>query len=316
MDYDASSLPHMQCPALDHSRYSYWQHGARERTTSEVSLKSRSSRIDFFFALNLRDCLPLLPRLLGSIVEVISFLGSHRYALSIVEGNSADGTGEVLAALRQSMKTLGVPYYFSTSDINPQEGDHIALAALRNLALLPLVNSPEAGLSRYTGANTNVASSTNVAICPEAILELLHQRRMLRADMVCAMDWTNGPDTPTFYTVWIARGISVDPFFRVSADPVSWEYAHDIFWNDHDTREQYMLHKPFQVFTCWNGAVAFTAAPFIEGNIRFRAARAGECRQGEPQLFCKDLWLNGWGRIAVVPSISLEYNDEKGRWIK
>lgn len=85
------------------------------------------------------------------------------------------------------------------------------------------------------------------------------------------------------------------------------------------------------MFACWNGAAAFAAAPLLppppgkgeEGKeappppaVDFRRVREGECFQGEPQLFCKDMWAAGRGRIAVVPSVNLEYTDERGRWIK
>lgn len=81
-------------------------------------------------------------------------------------------------------------------------------------------------------------------------------------------------------------------------------------------RARLASHRPFQVFSCWNGAVAFTAKPLLDGKVGFRRVGGGECFQGEPQLFCKDLWFNGYGRIAVVPSVNLEYSDERGGWVK
>ena len=38
-----------------------------------------------------------------------------------------------------------------------------------------------------------------------------------------------------------------------------------------------------------------------------------ECMQGEPQLLCKDLWRMGYGKIAAVPTVNLEYTIEMGR---
>jgi alpha-1,3-mannosyltransferase len=32
---------------------------------------------------------------------------------------------------------------------------------------------------------------------------------------------------------------------------------------------------------------------------------------GEPTLFCKDMWHEGFGRIAVVPSVNVGYDDEE-----
>lgn len=92
--------------------------------------------------------------------------------------------------------------------------------------------------------------------------------------------------------------------------------AWNLFWADWDTKRRYSSHLPFQVFSCWNGAVTFTAAPFLAKEVSFRSSNPGECFQGEPELLCKDLWHKGWNKIAVVPSVNLEYTDERGRDIK
>jgi alpha-1,3-mannosyltransferase len=60
--------------------------------------QAESSTVQYFFALDLRDNLDLLVRLIGSVVETITFLRPERCALSIIEGPSTDGTGEVLEA--------------------------------------------------------------------------------------------------------------------------------------------------------------------------------------------------------------------------
>lgn len=62
--------------------------------------------------------------------------------------------------------------------------------------------------------------------------------------------------------------------------------------------------------------MAFTAKPILHNEVDFRRNRDGECFQGEPLLFCKDLWFAGYQRIAVVPSVNLEYGAERGAWIK
>jgi alpha-1,3-mannosyltransferase len=293
----------MSCPQLDTARYDY------------LRAPRGDSTIKYFFALDLRLCLPLLPRLIGSIVEVIKFLGPAQCALSIIEGPSLDGTGEVLAALRPGLDALTTTYYFKHSNFSSSEGDRIArLAALRNMALQPLLDEPQ----RYpSSADTTVIFINDVAICPEDILELAHQRRFLGADMTCAMDWTYAGRDPTFYDVWVARGMNGDSFFEIPPEG-NWNSAWNLFWNNADAQAAMLAHRPFQVFSCWNGAVAFTAKPIIEKAVTFRAPNeaAGECLQGEPQLFCKDLWFRGYGKIATVPAINLEYTDEKGRMIK
>jgi alpha-1,3-mannosyltransferase len=149
----------------------------------------------------------------------------------------------------------------------------------------------------------------------EDILELVHQRIYQHAEMTCGMDWTYvGPD-PTFYDVWIARGMNGDTFFNIPDDG-GWNSAWNLFWNNPETLARFNSHKPFQVFSCWNGAAVFTAKPFLEKEIAFRSKVRDECFQGEPQLLCKDLWHLGYGKIAVVPAVNLEYSDEAARKIK
>jgi alpha-1,3-mannosyltransferase len=297
-------LPRLECPVLNVNRYKILQ-GSRHG--DEV----QDPQIDYFFALNLRDCIGILPRLMDSIVEAVRFLGPHRCALSIAEGNSPDGTSDVLSALKPFLEDIGLVYFYNSSKINPAQGNARIhkLAQLRNLALTPLYKEQV----KVTD-DTTVLFINDVSACAEDILELALQRHSLNADMTCAMDWTYvGPD-PTFYDIWIARTISGDSFFEVGSDG-NWNSAWNLFWSAPDTRGRYYAKQPFQVFACWNGATAFTAAPLLHG-LRFRDTRKGECFQGEPQLFCKDMWYRGFRKIAVVPSVNLEYSDEKAADIK
>jgi alpha-1,3-mannosyltransferase len=297
--------PRLECPQPDLDRYAYLGDPSHQ---SEPSQHPR-----FFFALDLHQCVHLLPRLLGSIVEIIMFLGPGTRVLSIVEGRSDDGTFEVLDELRSSLQALGVKYFFQTGDIDPtaQGKDRIeALASLRKLAL----QDPLAHPAHYD-PDTTVIFLNDVALCMEDILEILHQRNRQGADQTCAMDWTYVGDNPTFYDVWIARGMTGDLFFNIPENG-SWDFAWNLFWNDDKARARLAAAKPFQVFACWNGVTAFTAKPLLDGRIKFRARGPGECFQGEPKLFAKDMWAKGYGRIAVVPSVNVEYSDEAARKIK
>lgn len=305
MNSSSTELPRLECPEFDTKRYEYL-----------IPNNNTAPTIQYFFALDLKRCLPILPRLIGTLVEVIRFLGPANCAVSIVEGNSDDGTAEVLSALRGPLTNLPTTYHLRSSAINPSTGDRIPrLAALRNLALQPLLTTPRSFLAPPN--ETTIIFLNDVAPCPDDILELLHQRRRLKAHMTCAMDWTYVGRDPTFYDMWIARGMTGDAFFEVPPDG-NWNSAWNLFWNDADTQARYAAHQSFQVFSCWNGATAFTAEPILLEKVAFRGPRLteGECMQGEPQLFCKDLWWQGYKRIAVVPSISLEYSDERAKQIK
>ncbi|KAL8808005.1 MAG: hypothetical protein Q9200_004447 [Gallowayella weberi] len=301
-----TTFPRLECPSPNGDRYQQLRHES-DGAIAQVS----STTLKYFFALDLYQCAPLLPRLLGSIVETIRFLGPQSCALSVVEGRSDDGTFEVLLLLREEIERMGAQYFLQTNEVNPRAegGDRIeALAELRNQALQPLIDL-------HAGLETTVVFINDVAICMEDILELIYQRHRQNADMTCAMDWTYvGPD-PTFYDVWVARGMNGDSFFNIPPDG-NWNSAWNLFWNNPEASEKLSAGKPFQVFSCWNGAVTFTAKPIVEQKIKFRKSSAQECSQGEPKSFCKDLWMLGYGKIAVVPSVNLEYSDENGKRIK
>jgi alpha-1,3-mannosyltransferase len=106
-----------------------------------------------------------------------------------------------------------------------------------------------------------------------------------------------------------------DSFFDIPADG-NWNSAWNLFWNDPATYDLYHARKPFQVFSCWDGMAAVTAEPFVTGSIAFRAPKEEECYQGESTLLAKDLWNMGYGKIAVVPSVNIEYSNEGMRKIK
>lgn len=157
MNSEAKNLSRLHCPKLDEPRYRHLLPGKDD---------GAASKIRYFFALDLRHCLPLLPQLIGSVVEAIRFLGPEHCALSVVEGNSDDGTDEVLAALRPALEDLGTAYHFQSGDIDPQKGDRIKKPAqLRNMALEPLLHDDNDADSD----DTTVVFLNHVAVCAEKI---------------------------------------------------------------------------------------------------------------------------------------------------
>ncbi|KAK6364247.1 hypothetical protein LTS17_012418 [Exophiala oligosperma] len=309
MDPNSTSFERLFCPPASLDRYD----GLRRNPPRTTPTRKDHTR-RYFFALNLYQSAHILPRLLGSIIQAIRILGPEVCVLSIVGGRSDDGTTEILTTLRPHLEALGVKYYFGTSPIDPLEEGHdriTELANLRNLALDPLVRRP----TQYASPDTIVIFLNDVAICPDDILELVYQYTLQQADMVCAMDWKD--DGHVFYDSWVSRGINGDLFVEVPQSG-SWDFVRNLFWNDPISKARLDAKLPIQVYACWNGATVFDAKPLFEAddNIRFRASYEHECYMGEPTLFCKDLWKNGRGRIAVIPSVNVGYSDESGRIVK
>ncbi|KIW26269.1 hypothetical protein, variant [Cladophialophora immunda] len=298
-------FPRLRCPLPMKERYENF----RRRRSFATRWDTPPRR--WFFALNLHQCAPILPRLLASVVEAIRFLRPQDCVLSIVARHSNDGTMEILAKIREEMDTLNVTYYFSTSDVDPfKEGnDYITeWAALRNLALDPLVRQPE-----LYDPDTTVIFLNDAAICTDDILELIYQKVYQKADMTCGMDWANHGEN--FNDLGASRGMTGDMFVYTPQDGKV-DPNNTLFRNDPRTKTRFEARLPFQVYSCWNGGAVFTAKPLLRHNITFRASRHDECHMGEPLLLCKDFWKYGYGRIAVVPSVNIGYNDDESRQTK
>lgn len=163
--YD-STYTGLRCPRVKAKRYAHLQAPLGEK------------RLTYFFALDLRQIVDLLPRLLGSIVEAMRYLGPENCALSIIEGNSDDGTWEVLSVLKPKLQSLGISTFILKEEIDPSKEDRIGnLARLRSLALEPLRNSRNStarslGLIGSTSKFTDdavVVFLNDVAACPEDI---------------------------------------------------------------------------------------------------------------------------------------------------
>jgi alpha-1,3-mannosyltransferase len=154
-------------------------------------------------------------------------LGLERCVLLIVEGNSPNGTGKILEAMRPRLESLGITYFYQTSPLNPLDEDRIGrLARLRNAALRPIFDNPE-----QMSDTATVVFLNDVLAYPEDALKLTLQLRTLDADMSCAMDWNPG-EPPWFYDSWISRGIKGDTFFEFpESKPMGWDHArlHNLF---------------------------------------------------------------------------------------
>ncbi|KAL8825929.1 MAG: hypothetical protein Q9191_004116 [Dirinaria sp. TL-2023a] len=279
------------------------------------SLKGPSSwrrpKPKYFFALDLHQSRGIIARLLGSILEAANYLGPEHCAISIVEGRSTDGTFDILFDVQQAAIDRGVDFYLAKNDdVDPKAPDvnrFETLAELRNQALRPLLKDP----SRYD-EDTTVVFSNDVSLCVNDILELIYQRKIQKADLACAMDYSNDG---LFYDVWIARGMTGDIFFEIPPSGL-WKYAKNLFWNDDKAKKRLITKKPFQVYACWNGIAAFTAKPLTQEGVKFQASGADECLMGEPTIFCRDFWTTGFGRIMVVPSVWVAYGNRAIEKIK
>lgn len=298
LEPDFGNLPHLDCREPLEDRYAHLRSFALPKPR-------------FFFALDLFQAASVMPQLLTSILQTIKFLGPKYCYLSIVEGRSTDGTSKFLLALKTKAEELGFPYSLvqSSMDSKSETNDRIeTLSKLRNLALAPLLKDE----AQFDSEETTIIFINDISLCPNDILELIHQRRVQGADMACPMDYS---DDGLFYDVWVARSMTGDIFFEIPPSGL-WKYAKNLLWDDAMAKRRLNAHLPFQVFSCWNGMAVMSVKPFLEKSIRFRRNFADECYMGEPTLLCKDFWANGFGKIFVVPSVWVAYSQNASIAIK
>ncbi|GAA5851719.1 hypothetical protein JCM8547_001184 [Rhodosporidiobolus lusitaniae] len=304
------------------------------------------------FALNLFNSASVLPSLSRTLLSLSSFLGPSTIHISIFENGSTDNTTLALSHLAAALTALGTPHTI-LSDPRPTDWtrvDRIAqLALYRNVALSPLEN-PSNGLK---GAE-DVVFINDVFACPRDALELMFQRRAQEADAACAMDWRENKglakrwnSSIKFYDNWVARSIT-GHLLRFKLDVFSeWrDGLKELFDQPGEeySRERFEMGLPVPVYSCWNGMLALSAAPFLssatspryasssaasspfsrgqvswarpkpvemgEGPTRFRSAlrSEGECAASECKTVARDLWTKGFDRWMIVPTVRVTYD--------
>ena len=166
-----------------------------------------------------------------------------------------------------------------------------ALAALRNLALQPLVEHPEqlwSGSGRdLSQRRGNMHGRYPGADPPEDVPECRHDLRngldicWSGSHVLRCMDLANHQEG-THSSISHLTGAG--------------SHAWNLFWNDAEALRHQEKGQPFQVFACWNGAVVVTAKPLIEG-LKFRAARGSECfPRGTQRISARSCGTSGIGR--------------------
>jgi len=109
----------------------------------------------------------------------------------------------------------------------------------------------------------------------------------------------SGEKSCGFYDIWVSHDMS-GLNFNMRA-PIT-----------HTSEHLYAQNLPFQVFSCWNGMVAFAADIFQQQRVSFRRNyfQLGECAASETELLARDMWKLGRGKFAVSPTGASAYETE------
>ena len=295
--------------------------------------KTRYDQIDhagkrYFIAANLFNSERVLPTLIMNIAEVITtFINSGAYVyISIYENGSTDDTSKWLHAFDYLLSKWKIPHQIRSDPETCAWSDYNRidmLAELRNRALTPLYENPD--------PYHTILFYNDIFHCPTDVYELLYQKQIQDADVVCPLDWSFGGDaynrqrvpSGSFYDSWVARTLSGDSFYPLYSSGWQPQPLENYFIRDPETRNRFQGRLPFQVLSCWNGMTILNARPFYGQRrdddplkpttaaafppVRFRSGREGECAASECELVCRDYWKEGYHRVVVVPRIFVTY---------
>ncbi|WVQ62475.1 uncharacterized protein L199_000615 [Kwoniella botswanensis] len=211
----------------------------------------------YFVAANLHNSQDILPGWSSELIKMINYLGSDNVFVSIYESNSQDSTKSLLSSLNDTLLEMGVGRSIVTEqddrhwwpyNTSPERIGYLANA--RNKALKPIQSSdPEIRLKGFNEF-TKIIFLNDVYWTWESMVRLINTKIEGRDeyDQVCAMDF----GTSGLYDTWASRDICGTPLRPF------WPYV-----KDETTIDRLRKEEPFEVSSCWNGAVVFKAGPFL-----------------------------------------------------
>ncbi|KAI8718338.1 hypothetical protein NCS52_00612500 [Fusarium sp. LHS14.1] len=290
--------PRLECPASDAKRY--------------IPIRAPSiarSGIDYIFAVRVTSNLDQLPTLLGAVLNAMYYLGPYRCALTVIDGGWNQQIDDVLEELRLGVEHIGAVYNYTSFVYGPSVYRH------RNQAIRAVRHA-----RKEVSEDATIVFLDDVDICSEDILELILQRENLGADMTCGMQWAPNKSNgiPLLKNDGTCRDMQGNRLGRVA--PKKWTEETDVkeyFWKSSKDQARFQEKRPFQVFSCWGGAAAFSASTFTRLEQMFRLpVEKAECSQPDTRLFCKDMWSHGRGKIAVIPSVNVARRQYDGFDVK
>mmetsp|Transcript_159536 Transcript_159536/g.291014 ORF Transcript_159536/g.291014 Transcript_159536/m.291014 type:complete len:484 (-) Transcript_159536:70-1521(-) len=266
-----------------------------------------------FIAACLHQSEEIFPNWTSELVRLLMALmnseNSANFFVSIYESGSLDGTVGYLLNLDRHLKFLGVPSKIVTGGIVRDERQRIEfMADIRNKAMEPLRASPE--------AYDHVLWLNDVMFCADGVLQLLahalpEKKGGFGADAVCGMDyfWDEFGEVSgkhgecLFYDRWISHDIAGNNFGNEKP------FVRDTSDSPGPGNDKLEAGEPFQVFSCWNGMVAFDAKIFQKQGLQFRSKRDQECPASEAELIFRDMWNAGRGKVLVSPRATSAYHE-------
>ena len=278
----------------------------------EKTLPIASSRnTTFYIAAMISDMEIMISDYINQMKKLINYLGQQNVVISIIEnGDSKDQTRKYLRKFQQYLnKKKVINHFLLKHEIDDPRKKIFPFskysplriqfyAQLRNRCFDFLYQLPN--IDFY---NTKIIYFNDIIFEYEDIINLLSTNNE-EYDAVCALDFSD-----VFYDRWVS----------IDLDGNSLKRHFPFFINKH-AQDLIVNHKPVRVFSCWNGVIAFSAAPFKDRRIQFRYKtnnRTSKYRinndqkvdyESECTYFHIDLFNLGYTKKLINPDVRVTYN--------
>ena len=242
--------------------------------------------------------------------KLIYFLGKENVIISIVEnGDSKDKTRDYLRKFKTYLdKNKIINKFILRREVeDPRMKIHPFkkygplriefFSSLRNKCLDLIYEIPYLNFE-----NTKIIFFNDIYYKYEDIINLISTNNE-DYDAVCALDFDN-----YFYDRWVS--IDLDGNSLLKNFP---------FIVNKEAQDQILNHKPFRVFSCWNGVIVFTAAPLKNKTLQFRYTKKNEkkkykinnCQKVKYESECTylhiDLFNLGYSKKFINPDVRVTY---------
>jgi hypothetical protein len=242
--------------------------------------------------------------------KLINYIGKDNVILSIVEnGDSKDKTREYLKEFKTYLDKNKIinKFVLKKEVVDPRKNIHPFIkygslrikyySILRNKCLDFIYEIPNLNFD-----NTKIIFFNDIYYKYEDIINLISTNNE-DYDAVCALDFDE-----SFYDRWVS--IDLDGNSLLMNFP---------FIINKEGQDLILSHKPFRVFSCWNGVIVFTASPLKNKALRFRYKESNETRkykinncqdvdfESECTYFHIDLFNMGYTKKFINPNVRVTY---------
>ena len=282
----------------------------KERTLPILTLKNTT----FYIASNLVNIESIIQNYIQQLKYLINYLGKEKVIISIVENeDSKDNTRTFLTNFQQYLIENNIlnKFYLKREIEDPRKLNEPFekfsrlrieyFARLRNKCLQYLYEIPNIDFN-----NTIIIFLNDIVFKYEDIINLLSTNNE-DFDVACAIDMHN----KTFRDRWVSIDLEGDGMRRYFP-----------FFINKEAQDLVVNHKPIRVFSCWNGVIAFKAAPLKDKKIQFRHKvnytqplhylnnPARDYYESECTYFNIDLFSAGYTKKFINPDVRVTYKHE------